>query len=455
MTGEKIRNILSLPLVRNTLKLSSSNAVLYLLPLVVTPILSRLYSPDYFGAWGIFAGVFSIISVVMFGSYDNAIVKAPESDIIPLCLLSLLVGLCTIAITYLVFIIGDALSINFFLTFPDKWLLMVLLLIHGPIAIYSNLLNKCGNYNILAYSNLFNGGAQGGFRIIWRLITNIGNGLIIGTVLAHLTNLIFLLIKSPKIKVFNASFGQVAKVAKLYIKFPLYDAPALLLQFAALNLPVIILSFFFSRTEIGSYSLIVQLLILPISFIGSAMGKVYYQQLSSHSSFEQADEIRTSTILVLKILGYLCAIPCLFIGLGGDSFIVWFLGSKWTTAGNIAICMAIWSIPTILTESFKPLFRVKDTQHFLLAIEAVYFVGGIGIIILGCVLGWQLNSVVLSFCIYCALIKSTTLIKIFKLSNTSFRQIPILARILISASLIIISLRIVLMFADAEISFKF
>lgn len=449
MMIEKIKSGLSTSLVKNTLKLSSSNIILYFLPLIVTPILSRLYTPDYFGAWGIFASSFSIISVIMFGSYDNAIIKAPEKDVHPLCKLCLLSGLASSILTLIVFYLGKVMELDFFSTFPNYWLLFSILLIQVFTVIFTNLLNKYNHYNIIAFANLINGGSQGALRIVWRLITRIGNGLIIGTVLANLVNLFYLLLKSKSLKVFSSSIREVRDVAIRYKNFPLYDAPALLLQFAALNLPIIILSFYFSRSEIGCYSLIVQLLILPISFIGSAMGKVYYQQLSSCEEGCQTQEIRHATLLVFKILGFICALPCLFIGLGGDSVIVWFLGKDWTSAGNMAICMALWSIPTILTESFKPLFRIKDKQRFLLLIEGLYFILGIGILLCGCLLNWNLYIIILTYSLICAIVKLLALFEIFKLSNTSFNLLPLFSRLLIWGSIIIISVRIINILFDA------
>ena len=60
--NQRIKEIIRLPLVRNTLKLSSSSALLMLLPLVVTPILSRLYTPEDYGDWGVFSSVLYIVS---------------------------------------------------------------------------------------------------------------------------------------------------------------------------------------------------------------------------------------------------------------------------------------------------------------------------------------------------------------------------------------------------------
>lgn len=436
MLSDKIKNCLSSPLVRNTLKLSSSNIILYFLPIIVTPILSRLYGPDSFGAWGIFASTYSIIMVIMFGSYDNAIIKAPEEDVYPLCRLCLIGGLFTSLITLVVFYIGDKVGIEFFSTFPSYWLLIAILLIQLFIVVYSNLLNKYKHYNVLSISNLINGCSQGIFRISWRFITKFGNGLIIGTVLANSVNLLYLLLKSKTLNVFRATNSEVLSIAKKYKNFPLFDAPALLLQFAALNLPVIILSFYFSRADIGCYSLIVQLLVLPISFIGSAMGKVYYQQISVNPD-DNKQIIQKTTLLVLKILIYLSVIPSLFICLGGDKIIVWFLGSKWILAGDMAICMTIWSIPTILTESLKYLFRIKDEQRNLLYIEIAYFVSGIGLMLFGCHFGWNISEIIFSFSTICCLVRFIALAKILKLSDIHISMLPKTAPILVVGTIII------------------
>ena len=62
-------------MVKNTMKLASSNVLMYLIPVIVTPILTRIYEPASFGEWGVFSGLFSIINVVLFLCLENAIVK--------------------------------------------------------------------------------------------------------------------------------------------------------------------------------------------------------------------------------------------------------------------------------------------------------------------------------------------------------------------------------------------
>ena len=76
-----INKIKSSALLLNTLKMSMSNIIMLLLPIVVTPILSRLYLPSDFGDWGVFSSFVSIYTLALFAGYENAIVKVTEEEI--------------------------------------------------------------------------------------------------------------------------------------------------------------------------------------------------------------------------------------------------------------------------------------------------------------------------------------------------------------------------------------
>ena len=77
-----INKIKSSALLLNTLKMSMSNIIMLLLPIVVTPILSRLYLPSDFGDWGVFSSFVSIYTLALFAGYENAIVKVTEEEIL-------------------------------------------------------------------------------------------------------------------------------------------------------------------------------------------------------------------------------------------------------------------------------------------------------------------------------------------------------------------------------------
>lgn len=444
---QRFKNILAIPIVGNTLKLSSSNVILYLLPIIVTPILSRIYSPDLFGEWGIFASAFSIISVVMFLSYDYVVVRADNNETPSVLALCITTGLVVSIITSIVLYAGAALNIAFFVDFPSRGFFTIYLLLNTFQVIFQNLLNREKRYGILSISNIVTGGSQAVLRLVFGFAVFFSNGLIAGTVFAHVLCIIYIafflhpIFKKSYYK--NVSLRSIRAAAVKYKKFPIYDAPASLLHFSAFNLPIIILSFFYPKSYIGGYSIVVQLLILPISFIGSAMGKVYYQQISSEGTF---DSLKKSTLYVLKILIFLSFIPSLFIALGGDKLIVWFLGSDWKMAGIIALCLTSWSVPTILTEPLKFSFRYLNRQNVLLKFEVLYFICTLGGLTLGCVYGLQMPIVILLYALTCAIVRFCLFAAILKQTDTKWSMIPKLGRILIIITFIILIIRYLLFF---------
>jgi O-antigen/teichoic acid export membrane protein len=412
------------PLMLNTAKMSASNIIMYLLPFVVTPILSRIYRPESFGEWGVFSSFIAIVTTVLFLGFDNTIVKVKDKDVANVTLLCLVTSLLFIILISIVFFVGYIADISFFRTFPAPKLLILYLLFYSFYTIFYNLSNRQEKYSTLAITNIIQGSSQAAFRIMFGVfcLTSI-NGLILGTTIAEGISSLFLffcIIKlSDLLSNINISFTRIKELIIKLKNFPLFDAPSSMLSFAAFNLPVIILAIYFDKKSIGCFSIILQLLLLPMSFIGSAMGKVYYQELCKNDY--DSNIISNTTDKVIKIVSIISIIPLLFIACGGDKLIIFFLGSKWQTAGDIALCLSIWSFPTILTQPLIPLFRLLNKQKTLLFFDSMYFLCGIGSILITCSLSHNLYFILIIFSIACFFVKVAMFLKILSLSHLSLK----------------------------------
>lgn len=403
------------------LKLSFGNIIMYILPFLVTPILSRLYEKEAFGEWGIFSSFVSIVTVLVLLGYENAIIKVnreEEKNVVALCLL---LGGSTTLLIGGTFVLGKSLGISFFNGFPSLTLLMIYLFFFILHTVCYNISNRHEQYTILSVNHIIQGGSQGFFRIVFGAVgLTVANGLLLGTVLAQAITALFLVafvlmkIKMPETK--PISFLSMGRCALENKRFPLYDAPASVLSFAAFNLPLLILSAFFSQSIIGCYSIILQLLLLPMSFIGSAVGKVYYQEICDT---EDKTKIKQVTKKVVNATLMLSAIPTLFICLGGDKLIVWFLGDKWNEAGSMSICLSLWAMSTILTQPLIPLFRRINKQHILLRYELLYFIVGIGCILFTCNYRYSFTTILISYSVGCAVIKVLMFRKVLGLVHLS------------------------------------
>ena len=74
---------------KNVVTLMTGTTIAQILPVALTPVLTRLFSPEEFGAFAFFASIISILLVFSSGRYEQAIVLPKEDkdaiNILGLC----------------------------------------------------------------------------------------------------------------------------------------------------------------------------------------------------------------------------------------------------------------------------------------------------------------------------------------------------------------------------------
>lgn len=396
---DKIKHLFQLQLLRDALKLSSGNVLSYVIPMVVTPILSRLYSPEQFGEWGVFSSSVSILGCILVGGWQYAIIKCEQHEIRFVIKLCLIAALSILILSACFWGLAKIFELPIISQFPCPIGFLIFLAANAIVLILSNLATRYERYWTISAGNLTIGISQAILRVVFAVFAIFVNGLIVGTICAQIIGCLFFFIMVHRdLKCCNTPDMKqnitIKSIAKKYKKFPLYDAPAQLLSIAAFNLPVIILAVFYSKTEIGGYSMVLQLLLMPISVIGSAIGQVYYQRISTQTDNYS---IYVETNRVLKIVLWLAILPTAFFCVGGDWVLVKFLGDKWQATGGIALSLSLWSIVTIITQPLLPLYRTANKQDRMFGYNVLYFIIGIGAIWLCSYLHLQLYETIMIY----------------------------------------------------------
>ncbi|WP_321281277.1 oligosaccharide flippase family protein [Marinifilum fragile] len=422
----KTKTIFESPLIKNTLKLSSSSMILMLIPFLITPILSRLYSPEDYGVWGIFSSVLYIVNSFIFLSYENTIVKSNDDKEIPdLIVLCLTISLSITIIVGLVFTLGKMMGIPFFVNFHSIPLLTSMLFITASYNIFNSIANRTKKYGAMSVSNVINGTSQAAIRVFLGKFPFVSYGLIVGNIISQfIATIYFVFPLRSYIQNYSTSSIKIAKIkllAKKYKKFPLYEAPARFIEFAVLNLTIIILSNYFGKDEIGYFSMVIQFILLPITVFGSAMGSVYYRELSENLCDPEAVSLITRK--VAKITFPISLLPILFLTFGGDKLLVFILGNKWIPAGSMAIIMSVFSVPVILAQSLLPAFKTLDRQEIRFKLNLLNFILAIGALIISAVYFDKINLVLFVYSILYALVQFIIYHKILKITNLRLREV--------------------------------
>lgn len=402
-------------LIKNTLKLTGGSVINYIIPIITTPILTRIFTPADYGIWGIFSSIATILTVFVCGGYEYAIVESENeqkrNNVVQLC-----VGLCTFfnLLLILVFFIMRLLGSSLFEIGDLIFLVPLYLLLTGFLSILQNYSNAHEFYKTLAVSQVIAGLSLALFRIILGLL-KIENGLVYGAILSTLITVVYLFLPSLKgglSFISHISFNSLRNLLIEFKNYPLFDAPSTFIVYLSNNIPVLLLSNYFGKDLLGGYTMVLQLLLLPMSFIGSNMGRVFFQQISNDKNI-----ITTTSHQVYKISFLLGLAIIVFFLLGGDYLLYWILGHDWSIAGEYALYLSLWSFFTISYAPLKPIYRVKKKQNVQMIIMLIAFIFQTIYLFVAANTFSNISYVILYYSIVCSIFKIVEGIVLKKLCN--------------------------------------
>lgn len=151
-----------------------------------------------------------------------------------------------------------------------------------------------------------------------------------------------------------------------YKDFPIYSVWSALLIGVSQQFPFWILAFYFSTNVVGSFALGRNVIMLPLTMVGSSITMVFFQK--SAEALHREGELSELVDRVFKRLIIFGGFILFLLGLiGEDVFIVAF-GSRWSEAGVYTQILALWMFSSFITSPLSNIFYVLEKQAaFLLA----------------------------------------------------------------------------------------
>ena len=208
-----------------------------LILLATTPLLTRLFTPEDFGLFGVLSALNGIFGLVMAGRYEFAIpLVAKDDEAAALVVLAGLVALIlTLLSLLLVWALGDA-----FAQLTGLPALVPLLWLVPPILLATGLGQPLENWSIRRETLRLNGlsrvvqfGGQGASQVFLGVAGAGALGLTLGYGLGYLGRLIFFLITLPaadRAAMTAARSSQIRQLAWSYRLYPTYSAGSSLLK---------------------------------------------------------------------------------------------------------------------------------------------------------------------------------------------------------------------------------
>ncbi len=368
---------------RNVLTLMTGTTIAQAIPIAISPILTRIYTPEDFGIFALYMSIATIFATIATGRYELAIMlPKKDEDAVNIVFLSIIITFIISCLTFIIIYTFNQQITNLLGNSEiSDWLYLTPLtvLLTGIYQSFNLWSNRKKQYKRLAISSVIKSGTTGS--------TNLGmgfggfgaSGLIVGGIIgqAIATSVLVKMIWREDYKFLNyVNKLKIFALIKKYKKLPLLNLPNALIDGFRLSGITILIAKFFTTATLGQFSLAWQMMQAPMALVGRSLAQVFFQKISSSNKIDL-----NSIVKKFIIKASLIATPAfLIIYFFSVDIFIFVFGENWKLAGESASIMAPWLFLNFLTSPLSTIFIVLNKQEIMLIFSIFFMVIPLSII---------------------------------------------------------------------------
>ena len=346
----------------NVLLLMTGSIVAQAIPIAISPILTRIYTPEDFGLFAAYMAIVSLIVSISSLRYELAIPLAKsDKQATNVLLLSCLLAISIVILTGIIIavysgaIIGGTSSS---LTIDFLWLIPIGVLFGGFYQIFSFWSVRKKDFKTISTTKIRRSLATAVIQLL---------GFSFGPVSLMISQVVgmgvgvYVLAKGA---LNNLRFDSVRKysiqrIAKRYVKFPLFSAWAALFNVFSTNLPVICLTGFGYIEEAGMFLIAQRVLESPASILSSSINQVIHKDLSGYKAANRLGKYLEELIgrLAKASIG-----PAILIMLIAPSLTSIVFGDQWAELGKVLSYLIPFVVFSFIFSPMSTVISVMEWQ---------------------------------------------------------------------------------------------
>lgn len=369
---------------RGVLAITSGTLVGQVVVALATPILSRMYPPETFGAFSALLAIVSAIGPAAAFKYDSAVLL-PKTDADAKRVLAL-----ALASTALMSIVAGALSAVFGpIMFASMWHMVpfaalwiaALVLATGVFTSLVQATLRSKSYGLLGWRSAIQSTGTTLGQLTLGLFGAAPAGLLGGLLFGRLLGF-GALTRSLRPIIATRGGSNYRSLMRRYWRSPAILAPSSLLNALGSQLPLILLAAWFGADPAGQLGMAQRLVFLPAALIGAALAQVFGAEIAQRLR----DGVGSSRSLYLKATWQisLVAVPmCAAILVASPLVLPWILGNQWEQSGYLAQAMAVSASIGLIVSPLSQVYLVHQSLASL-AMDAsrVVMIYGAGLLAL-------------------------------------------------------------------------
>ncbi len=397
----KLPNLhISSTFTRNLLTLITGNTIALIIPIILYPLLSRIFTPEDYALFGVYFSVYIFLEIASAGRYELAVViPKKDSDATNLVAGSLLISLgYSIFILILVIFFREWLAHKLNNPGLADWLFLL-----PPSLLLVSISKLCNNWLIRKKqfkASSINKASQKLTETSAQLILGIlrtGNGLVLGDVIGRLFNAIFSFYQSfhSGLQRSQVEIKTIKAVLIEYVEFPKFGILPSMLNTLAGMLPVFIISAYYSVEISGSFNFSRIILSVPFALISAGISQVLMQQVSERRNNQETISAELFSLAIK--LAILSGLGVIVLWAAGPQLFEIIFGVKWKQSGEFTSILifsyaisfivspfsilltllgqikqlSYWQVFYFVATCFLWMFKEIPVEHFLLALVII------------------------------------------------------------------------------------
>ncbi|WP_305805394.1 oligosaccharide flippase family protein [Stenotrophomonas sp. YIM B06876] len=352
---------------KNLIHGALANAFTQAVPLLVLPILTRLYVPDDFGTLSIYVAIISILGSVAtfrmdwFVSATRNRFRAAVGLALGLALL-ICVLLASIVMGALFLLSSPASNTGIFSAIrPVAWLIPIGVAGYSLFSLTSAWYVRQARIRALSSSRMIQGviGAAVGIALGFAGAGAVG---LVGGSIANTSAGVVKLFRDASSELFSAATrirsGYIKKVAAANARHMAFSGGSSVINSMGLFLPTLMFGLFFSAHEVGLLALAQKIAIAPTSAISTAIYQSFWGE-AAQAKHSQRNDLQ-NTFKRTSLLLFTLSAPLFLFCLAGPLFMGMVFGGKaWGSTGSLLAALAPSVATQLVASTLSPVITMS------------------------------------------------------------------------------------------------
>jgi O-antigen/teichoic acid export membrane protein len=380
-SSTRFRDLRNHPFVRSASVAIGGAAAAQFITIAFSPLITRLYGPEAFGAVGVFTATVLIIASFADLMYGSAIVL-PPSEAEARSLLKLSAVVCTVIslislLGFGIFRHEIATAIGFSASPELLFFAPLLILLSGLCQPLHHWLYREGKFNEISRINIVEALANNTSKVAIGLVSATAPVLLVLGVMAKLLQTVLLWLRArpsllrretvaPSSEEATASV-TLRSVANRYRDFPLFRAPQKWLRDLSYTIPSLMFASLVGPVAVGFYLLSTRVIHLPNTVIAEAAGPVFLARIAKAS--HQSQGLRPILLRGSIALAAIGIFPFGVVAFTGPLLFGVVFGADWEIAGEYARWLSLSSYLAFIAVPTLSAVPLMGLQGQLLAYE--------------------------------------------------------------------------------------